>query len=260
MLHPDRILGFAAAQKALLVETYDQAWRLGVQNYTPSARPTDPQAERDRERDEALLTDTTLLAARALRTYRPPVRPDQTRRAVALAPAFHSIDRITGELSTLSPTLEHIQAANDAVAAGETDNAAEYAQAQALNDWLDSNAWRFNAADSVAWAGEQAGYGEAADSAGDLLNWQDTGLPNECDDCEVLATMGPMPLEQWPTTPGSGSTECSSGCRCALDSAGPGYGFQGFSLSDAQLVTAGKVVGVASDALSGLMPDMALLG
>lgn len=256
VLQPDALLAFAHAQKRLLVQTYDGAWQSGVGNYTP---PPDQQPD---DHTGTVVAGVAGAVALALaKKYAAPTHADQTRRAVALAPAFKGVDRMTAELATLVPSLENQQATAEAAAAGTIDPQmqAAYAYQQALNDWIDSNAYRLTLGDSVAWAGEQAGYGEAADAGGELLDWDDTGDSSECDDCAMLATMGPMPLDQWPTTPGSGATECSVGCRCSMSSEGPSYGFQGFSLSDDQQATADKVVDAQSEALNGLMPDMSLL-
>lgn len=37
-----------------------------------------------------------------------------------------------------------------------------------------------------------------------------------CVSCESLGTLPPMPLSDWPTTPGAGDTICQAGCRCVL--------------------------------------------
>jgi hypothetical protein len=39
---------------------------------------------------------------------------------------------------------------------------------------------------------------------------------HNCNDCDELGDMPPMPLADWPTTPGSGDTECDVGCRCCM--------------------------------------------
>lgn len=44
-----------------------------------------------------------------------------------------------------------------------------YAEALATQEWLDSNEWRLTAGESVAWAGDQAGYAQAANEDGQLL-------------------------------------------------------------------------------------------
>ncbi len=225
MLRPDALAAFALAQKQLLVDTYDRAWRHGAQNHGGQ----------------------------------PPSGPDQVRRAVALALAFKSITAIAASLATLTPSPENTAAAFQALQDGVTSDQAGYAMQQALNDWVDANAWRFDAGESVAWAGEQAGYAETADQTGELLEWNDTGDDHECEDCSVLATMGPLPLSEWPTTPGAGGTECSVGCRCSLTAVPATTDSHEFALTADQQATTDKVLQARSGALDQLMPDMALL-
>lgn len=67
----------------------------------------------------------------------------------------------------------------------------------------------------MAWSGEQRGYAEAANADGQLIEWL-TEATGVCEDCEALGGLPPMPLADWPTTPGSGDTVCASGCRCVL--------------------------------------------
>ena len=88
----------------------------------------------------------------------------------------------------------------------------------ALSSWVDTNAYRLDAGASVGWAGEQAGYAEAADADGQFLYaWTSVGDTHVCPDCELLSGFPAMALGQWPTSPGAGDTECSVGCRCTWD-------------------------------------------
>jgi hypothetical protein len=57
---------------------------------------------------------------------------------------------------------------------------------------------------------------EAAAADGMLLEWLPEADDHVCADCEGLGALPPMPLGDWPTTPGSGDTACSVGCRCVL--------------------------------------------
>lgn len=228
MIQPDTLALFALAQKKLLIETYDKAWHAGAGNHGGQKPPG----------------------------------PDELRRALALALAFASVNKMAHSLGSLTPSVANQQAAADAVAAGTTSDESRYAMQQALNDWVDQNAYRFAGGESVAWAGEQAGYAEAASVAGDLLDWDDTGDDHECEDCQVLATMGPLPLEEWPTTPGAGGTECSVGCRCSMSAVSVPDGADDahdYPLTTDQQTTANKVINARSGALDQLMPDMALL-
>lgn len=264
MLHPDALAAFALAQKRLLVSTYNDAWHQGVANYPASGRPVDEQAEQSKERDEATLTGAALLAARRRRQYVPPTLPEQYRRAIAVAPALNGVNNMVGELSTLAPSQAHLDAAQAAVQDGAIApaDAPSYALTEALANWVAANDWRLNAGESVAWAGEQAGYGEAANAAGDLLEWETEGDDHVCADCEALGEMDAMPLSEWPTTPGAGDTECDVGCRCGFSVAAtmPSTDtFQSYPLgADAQAVT-DAILQRRSEALNGLMPDAALL-
>lgn len=253
MLHPDALASFAQSQKALVVATYNQAWHRGVASYPPPDRPHDAEAESARQHDEELLTGAALLAARRRRQYVAPAHPDQYRRAIAVAPALSGVNSMVVELSTLSPTPEQIAGAADA----------QGALAEAMAQWAETNSWRLNGGESAAWAGEQAGYGEAADAAGDLLDWQTEGDDHVCDSCDALGSMGPMPLGEWPTTPGAGDTDCAVGCRCSLESVSAflaGDTYQPQSLTDDQQAAVNQILDTRSSALDGLMPDMAMLG
>lgn len=261
---PQALAAFSLAQKRLLVATYNEAWRRGVRNYQPGDREFDPVAEAARERDEALLVGAALLVARARRQYVPPVGPDQYRRAIALAPALHGVNSMVGQLATVTPTQDHVDAATAAVADGTIEPAAasRYALHQAVADWVGSNDWRLAGGESAAWAGEQSGFGEAADTGGQLLDWVTDGDDRVCEDCDVLGGMGPMPLEEWPTTPGAGDTECNVGCRCSWDVAAEmpsSDSYQAYPLSSDQQATSDAILGRRSAALDGLAPDMALL-
>jgi hypothetical protein len=217
---------FHAAQVRLLHSTYDEAWHQGVANFTPRSRLRESesaQQERERhEREELILTGAVgagaLLLLRRQKPYRPPAAPEPKVRARALTPALRGLDRMAGELQAVVPTADTTQRAEAAVGAGTIrfDEAAGYALALAAEDWLDSNAWRLDAGESVAWAGEQAGYAQAADAGGELLEWVPEADDKVCDDCLDLGALPPMPLSDWPTTPGEGATVCNVGCRCVL--------------------------------------------
>lgn len=213
MTDPSAILRFADAQKALLARTYDEAWAEGVASYEPDADPEAPAEE------ESLLPVIAAggaagLLGRRQRKYRAPSVPDADRRHAALVPAVKGLDKMAEELHQAVPTSEQMQAATDAALAGRiaTENIGNYAQALAVAAWLESNEWRLRAGESVAWAGEQAGYGQAAEEDGQLLDWESEGDSRVCDDCLALSTMPPAPLSDWPTTPGAGDTVCSVGC------------------------------------------------
>lgn len=264
MLKPDALGNFAVAQKRLLVATYNAAWQTGVHNYAPAPRELDPAAEADRDRDEALLAGAALLASRRMRSYRPPTSPDSYRRAVAVAPALRGVNAMTAELSTLTPTPADVRAAAEAVAAGTVSPADEAWQGvvEMLSGWASDNAWRLTAGESVAWAGEQAGYAEAANSDGMLLEWVTEGDDRVCLDCEMLGTMGPMPLEEWPSVPGSGDTACNVGCRCSFDVAAvmpASDSYMPVTPTPDQQAAVDSILGRRETALNGLMPDAAVL-
>ena len=134
--------------------------------------------------------------------------------------------------------------------------------ARALEEWTQQNAWRLDAGASVAWAGEQSGFGEAADADGQLLSWDDSGDDHECEDCLSLASMPPQPLSEWPCQPGDGATACNVGCRCRLSPTGmeiqPGDTYDP-ALTDAQSATLSKLNDAQAQALADMMPDAAYL-
>jgi hypothetical protein len=247
-------LRFADAQKRLLRRTYDTAWGQGVGGYQPDA---DPRHQPDAPRDvaEAGLTGAALLALRRTYSYVAPTSPDPVRRTVALAPAFRGVNAMVAEVLTITPDV------TDATAASEATISAAEALGQALQQWMVSNAYRLNMGDSVAWAGEAAGYAEAADADGQLLEWDDVGDEQVCEDCLSLASMPPMPLSEWPTSPGAGDTECSVGCRCSWSDAGtvaPGDTYAP-SLDAGQQSTIGGLLDSQSQTMSDMMPDVAYL-
>ena len=217
-MNPGAVARFQDAQRALLDETYLQAWRQGRDSYEPDEDPAAP--EQAHEQAIAIGAGAALLAARR-RRYRAPISPDAKAQAAALAPAHESLRKMVDEPSALAPSAEHVEKATEAAFAGEVAgrDIATYAESLALEDWLDSNAWRMNAGESVAWAGEQQGYAQAADVDGQLLEWLPEADDHVCADCEGLGALPPMPLSDWPTTPGAGDTECHVGCRCVLQTA-----------------------------------------
>jgi hypothetical protein len=252
MLHPAALNAFAARQKTLIVATYNQGWLRGVENYQPADRPYDPDAESNRDRDEASLTGAALLASRRLRQYVAPTAADAYRRAIAVAPALNGVNHMVAQLSTLSPTAEQIAAASSPI---DAMNAA-------VAQWAGDNSWRLTGGESAAWAGEQAGFAEAADTGGDLLEWDNEGDDKVCESCDALGSMDPMPLSEWPTTPGAGDTDCNVGCRCSFDVAAtmPSTdAYQSYPFTDAQQSAVDQILNTRAQALTGLMPDAALL-
>ena len=161
----------------------------------------------------------------------PVVRVPWRRRA----PAWRDM---AGELQQLTPTADHFQAAQAAARSGLVDagDMSTYVEALAASDWAQSNAWRLDAGESVAWAGQQTGYAEAADTDGQLLEWLPESDEHVCEDCGSLGDLPPMPLSDWPTTPGAGDTDCNVGCRCVLQVADEQLGPNGEppALSQAQ--------------------------
>jgi hypothetical protein len=272
MIEPMAISNFVHRQKLLLRKTYDAAWATGVGSYQPDPNPAqEPDVPRDAA--EAGLSGAALLAVRRTYNYVAPTSPDPVRRAVALAPSFGSLNRMTGELATLAPSTEQLVAvgavapAEAAGAVGVTDlagnaltglTAAHDAFARALADWVSSNGSRLDGGASVAWAGEQNGFGEAADADGQLLTWQAEEDDSTCSDCSSLASMPPQPLSDWPCQPGDGATQCSVGCRCSLDATDMSilpndtYAPQ---LSDAQQATMSGLMDAQQQALASQMSD-----
>lgn len=50
----------------------------------------------------------------------------------------------------------------------------------------------------------------------DEFDWVDTGGPDECDQCVILAEEGPYTISTIPTYPGAGATPCWGNCECHL--------------------------------------------
>jgi hypothetical protein len=219
-----------AAQSRLLSETYDRSWRQGVASYEPDEDPAPRSTPTNKNEGPApaLVAGAGLLARRA-RAYHAPAQPEETAKAEALGPAANGLRRMAGELLTLTPTAEHVGQGAALARTGELgmEEIGAHAEALALDEWLAANEARLAGGDSVAWAGEQRGYAEAADADGQLLEWLPEADERVCEDCEGLGDLPPMPLSDFPTTPGSGDTACSVGCRCVLQVAddqtlGPG--------------------------------------
>jgi hypothetical protein len=225
-------------QHQLLSDTYDEAWERGVDSYQPgpdtnhaavpvglgaaaatlAARRAQPYVA-----PKLPVTDDEHLVARSGGTLRTgtvehPVR-DAVVKTVALGAAVAGVNRMADEILNLSPASDHVAIASAMVAAGELDRAQEAAHALelAVTDYLDRNAWRLDAGESAAWAGEQSGFAEAAASNGELLEWVTEEDDSVCQDCEDLGNLPPMPFEDWPTQPGHGDTDCNVGCRCTFD-------------------------------------------
>lgn len=217
-MNPGAVARFHAAQTRNLQQTYHRAWQHGVASYAPDPDPT--PAEQEEHRERALLVGgsaAAVLVARS-RRYRPPDAPDDGTEANALGGAREGLDRMAQELVSLTPASSHVDQATEAARAGEIPerDIHSYAEGLATSDWADSNAWRLDAGESVAWTGEQAGYSEAAAADGQLLEWLPEGDERVCSDCEQLGSLPPMPMDDWPTQPGAGDTICNAGCRCVL--------------------------------------------
>ena len=219
MIAPTAIQQFTERQRQLIHDTYDQAWQRGVGSYTPDEDPAEPSPAHLHRGEEATLRGAPLLQARAQRAYAPPSEPDQERRRAALAAALASTERMAGELAGLGPTPEQRAQAEAEADSGKIDasQVAGAALAIAVAAWAEANAYRLDAGESVAWAGEQAGYAEAADTDGQLLQWQSEDDDHVCGDCDDMESLGPLPLSDFPTMPGSGDTECNVGCRCGFE-------------------------------------------
>jgi hypothetical protein len=262
VIPPAAIQQFTERQRQLIHDTYDRAWQQGVAGYEPDAEPEQPTPRHLHRGEEASLTGAALLRARSQRRYRPPTAPDAARRQTALAGALRSTEVMAGELATLGPSPEHMaQAEQEADEGGNAGvDLATAALALAVADWAESNAYRLDAGESVAWSGEQAGYAEAADADGQLLQWQDEGDDHVCADCEGMAELGPLPLEDFPTTPGAGDTECNVGCRCGLEATGVPVEDQLAPLSEDEEAVLSKVAGQAQERLDQLAPQFATTG
>lgn len=123
----------------------------------------------------------------------PPKQPSPTLMKRALAPALTSLAHMGAQIALLDPT----------------------DPAKALRAYLLANGWRLAGGISAAWAAEQTGFAEAANADGMLLAWQ-LGGAHPCGDCIALSGLPAMSLDQWPTMPGDGATECNVGCRCSM--------------------------------------------
>jgi hypothetical protein len=264
MIDPIAIQRFTERQRQLVHDTYDQAWRQGVEGYEPDTDPEDPSPEHQHRGEEASLTGLSLLKARANRIYGPPEAPDPNRRQQALAGPLRSTERMASELAQLSPKPAHVAEAQAEVDAGKiaVEALTAAALANAIADWAESNAYRLDAGVSIAWAGEQAGYAEAADTDGKLLQWVDEGDEKVCGDCQSLADLGPLPLEDFPTMPGDGATECDQGCRCSLDAVDVETlpGDQIAPLGEEETTVIDKIAGQAQERMDKLAPEFAMTG
>lgn len=261
MLPPNAIQRFVENQRGLIHRTYNEAWEQGIAGYEPDKNPEHPSPAHRHRGEDATLNGALLLKARSQRAYTPPVKPHAGRRQQALQAALASTERMGGELALLTPTPQQRDEAE--AQAGEGASPSEIgaaAAAIAVAAWADSNASRLEAGESVAWAGEQAGYAEAADADGQLLVWQSEDDENVCGDCEGMEGLGPLPLEEFPTTPGSGDTECNVGCRCALEATGVPLQDELAPMSDQGEAAVSKVAGQASERLDQLAPDFPATG
>lgn len=259
MLNPTAIQRFRERQRQLVHDAYDKAWANGVNGYEPDADPDTPSPVHQHRGEEASLSGVPLLRARAARAYAAPTQPDGDRRQKAIAAALASTDKMSAELATLAPTPEQMaqaqQEANDGKI--EADTVVAAALGAAVAGWAESNASRLDAGASVAWAGEQIGYAEAADMDGQLLQWQSEDDDAVCGDCAGLEDLGPQPLSEFPTMPGDGATECNVGCRCAVEAV-PVEALPGDELaplSDENETTLDKVTGQVDERLDQLAPE-----
>lgn len=171
-------------QAKTLKQTYTRAWKAGQANYR--AQTTTPPA--------------------AAGAQPPPKTPPAQPMQRALGPALQSLARMGAAIGTIVPTAEMVAAAATV----------EAAIAAAVAAYITANSWRLAGGVSVAWAGEQHGYVQAAAADGLLLDWQLDGGAHHCEDCPALAALPPMALDQWPTLPGEGATECAGGCKCTM--------------------------------------------
>lgn len=219
MIDVGAIARFHRAQLALLATTYNSAWVHGVKSYVPDADPTeDERLPADPGHAKVLAVVgaggvAAILHARA-QPYRAPSTPDPSLMNRAVSPAVKSVDRMAAELQQVIANHQQLQAAEDAIRAGTipAEDLATYALGLAAREWTERNSWRLTAGESVAWAGEQAGYGQAAEADGQLLEWVTEADDHVCEDCESLGALPPMPLSEWPTLPGMGDTICNVGC------------------------------------------------
>lgn len=136
-----------------------------------------------------------------------PQGPDRQRMGQALGPALASAATMAAEIAALTPITVERMALPAQIAA-------------AIAQYLAANLFRVKQGSYVAWAGEQAGYAETANSAGLLLKWQLEPGAHHCVDCPALSALPAMALNQWPTLPGMGATACGVGCHCSLVAAG----------------------------------------
>lgn len=261
MLAPAAIARFVDQQRDLIHQTYNQAWEQGVAGYEPDPDPEHPSPTHQHRGEEATLTGAALLRARAQRRYRPPAAPDAARRRQAIQAALASTERMAGELATVAPTAQQRDQAEAEAGEDATPSAVTTAAlAIAVAAWADSNSSRLDAGESVAWAGEQAGYAEAANQDGQLMQWQSEDDDHVCGDCDGFEELGPLPLEEFPTTPGAGDTECNVGCRCALEATGVPLQDELAPLGEDAEATISKVAGQAQERLDSLAPTFPATG
>jgi hypothetical protein len=175
-------------QQQVLMRAYVKAWQTGASNYRANA--------------------TTPAAGPGARPQ--PTRPNGQQMQRALQPALQSLAATAAGATMVVPTAAQTAAAGSAAGA----------LAGAMVGYLTAQTCRLAGGASVAWAGEQAGYAQAADADQQLLRWQLDGAAKHCADCPALAALPPMPLDQWPTFPGGGATECGPGCKCSFIAAG----------------------------------------
>lgn len=174
-----------ARQERLIRQAYEKGWQAGQRNYR-SQYATPPAA-----------TVTTAAA-----------QPNQATMSRVISPALTSAQRVAAQLAVIVPTAAQIAATATMAAA----------VALAVRQFLATKTFLLLLAVYVLWAAEQAGYAEAAHADGLLLRWELDLRADHCSDCPALATLPAMRLDQWPTLPGEGATECKQGCKCSLRS------------------------------------------
>jgi hypothetical protein len=257
LLDDRRIDAFIAAQYQILRDTYTASWQRGKQNYVSEAKAKGKkvyEAERVEMASFPLLEDALVtshpnltragMAAALIAARKKLARARKAQAAIAAAvtAAEHSaqlagVSAYTTPVTPPTPTTQPGRLSQmlthpsgglmmAAMGAALVSLASMRSQLQTisraddttgLSTFLGSAQSRLDGGSAIAWSGEQNGYAQAADASGDLLRWVTEGDDRVCEDCQAYGDMDPMPLGMWPTSPGSGQTECSLGCRCSFD-------------------------------------------
>jgi hypothetical protein len=91
--------------------------------------------------------------------------------------------------------------------------AAEIEAGELSGAMIAARAAMYMAATKVAYG---LGHKLAAQAAGRTeVRWMEADVEH-CPDCNALAALGWMPIEELLTTPGAGATQCMSNCQCYL--------------------------------------------